>query len=225
MLVVFDIDGTLTRTFDVDAALYAQAFLDTFDIPLPTLDWTAYSQVTDRGIAEEALRRAGRAASRTALDEMRRRFIESLDRALTADTAHQVPGAGAMLVRLREDGHIAAFATGCWEASARLKLARSFIEIGDCPLLACDAEPDRAAILRSAMKHAAPDDGPVVYVGDGPWDVQAATSLQLPFVGIDHDDSGRLRGLGVGTVLRDFRDYEAFVGAFISAMPPAADDG
>ncbi len=222
MLVVFDIDGTLTRTFDVDAALYAQAFLDTFGFPLPTLDWTAYSQATDRGIAEEALRRAGRTAFRTALDDMRHRLIESLDRGLTANAAHQVPGASAMLARLREERYGVAFATGCWEASARLKLARSCIEIGESPLVACDAEPDRAGILRSAMKHAAPIDGPVVYVGDGPWDVDAARTLRLPFVGIDHDHSGRLRGLGVGTVLRDFRDYEAFLGALARAMPPAA---
>ena len=39
MLIIFDIDGALTRTSDVDAALYAQAFLDTFGVPLPALDW------------------------------------------------------------------------------------------------------------------------------------------------------------------------------------------
>ena len=142
--------------------------------------------------------------------------IESLDRALTADPSHQVPGASAMLARLREDGHTVAFATGCWEASARLKLTRSFIEVRDCCLVACDSEPDRVAILRSAMRHAAPRER-VLYVGDGPWDVQAARRLQLPFVGIDHDDSGRLRGLGVGTVLRDFRDYRAFLAAVTRA--------
>jgi len=131
-----------------------------------------------------------------------------------------------MLARLREDGHTVAFATGCWEASARLKLTRSFIEVRDGCLVACDSEPDRVAILRSAMRHAAPRER-VLYVGDGPWDVQAARRLQLPFIGIDHDDSGRLRGHGVGNVLvlRDFHDYEAFLGAVARAMPPAADDG
>jgi hypothetical protein len=39
MLIIFDIDGALTRTSDVDAALYAQAFLDTLGVPLPALDW------------------------------------------------------------------------------------------------------------------------------------------------------------------------------------------
>src|SRR5438876_999668 len=152
--------------------------------------------------------------------------IESLDRALTADPSHQVPGASAMLARLREDGHTVAFATGCWEASARLKLTRSFIEVRDGCLVACDEEPDRVAILRSAMRHAAPRER-VLYVGDGPWDVQAARRLQLPVRGFGPDDSGRLRGHGVGNVLvlRDFHDYEAFLGAVARAMPPAADDG
>src|SRR5262245_4510532 len=134
-------------------------------------------------------------------------------------------GASAMLARLRADGHAVAFATGCWEASAHLKLSRSLIEVADCAVVACDDEPDRVAILRSAMKRVALDGGRVVYVGDGPWDVQAAKSLQLPFVGIDHDKRGRLRGLGVGSVLLDFRDYGAFLGALVRALPPATDDG
>ena len=71
MLVVFDIDGTLTRTCDLDAALYARAFVDTFGFPLPRLDWSAYHHATDRGIAEEALRRAGRDVSTADLATMR----------------------------------------------------------------------------------------------------------------------------------------------------------
>ena len=221
MLVIFDVDGTLTRTFDIDASLYARAFRDTFGVPLPTLDWTAYRYATDRGIAEGALRRAGPRGAGRSLEEMRRRFIEMLDEALPSDAGRQVAGAGTILDRLRQHGHAIAIATGCWEASARLKLARSFIEVGDCPVVGCDDEADRGAILRSAMKRATPDEGPVVYVGDGRWDVQAARCLQLGFVGIDHDDSGRLRRLGVGTVRRDFRDYRAFLGALARTVQPA----
>jgi len=145
VLVIFDVDGTLTRTSDIDASLYAQAFFDTFGFPLPTLDWTAYRYATDRGIAEEALRRAGHGRANRSLDDMRRRFIEMLDEALPPDATHQVAGAGTMFDRLRQDGHAIAIATGCWENSARLKLTRSLIEIGECPLVACDEEPDRVS--------------------------------------------------------------------------------
>src|SRR5947199_8221046 len=96
VLVIFDVDGTLTRTSDIDASLYAQAFFDTFGFPLPTLDWTAYRYATDRGIAEEALRRAGHGRANRSLDDMRRRFIEMLDEALPPDATHQVAGAGTM---------------------------------------------------------------------------------------------------------------------------------
>jgi len=52
MLVVFDVDGTLVRTVELDAALYARAFAETVGRPLPSVDWTSYRRVTDRGIAE-----------------------------------------------------------------------------------------------------------------------------------------------------------------------------
>jgi len=211
VLVIFDVDGTLTRTSDIDASLYAQAFFDTFGFPLPTLDWTAYRYATDRGIAEEALRRAGHGRANRSLDDMRRRFIEMLDEALPPDATHQVAGAGTMFDRLRQDGHAIAIATGCWENSARLKLARSLIEIGECPLVACDEEPDRVAILRCALERAGFNQRHAVYVGDGPWDVRAAQRLRLPFIGIDHNSRGRLRALGIRTVLADFRDYRGFL--------------
>ena len=50
-----------------------------------------------------------------------------------------------------------------------------------------------------------------MYVGDGPWDVRAAQRLRLPFIGIDHTSRGRLRALGIRTVLADFRDYRGFL--------------
>ena len=76
---------------------------------------------------------------------MRRRFIEMLGKALPPDATHQVAATGTMFDRLRQDGHAIAIATGCWENSARLKLARPLIEIGECPLVACDEEPDRVS--------------------------------------------------------------------------------
>jgi phosphoglycolate phosphatase-like HAD superfamily hydrolase len=79
MLVIFDIDGTLTRTYDLDGAPYARAFVETFGQPLPSREWTTYRHVTDRGIAEVALARLGQA--------------------LRPDSGRQVAGAAAILDR------------------------------------------------------------------------------------------------------------------------------
>jgi phosphoglycolate phosphatase-like HAD superfamily hydrolase len=212
MLVVFDVDGTLVRTVELDAALYARAFAETVGWPLPSADWTTYRHVTDRGIAEEALARLGRRGAPALLQALRDRFLEHLDGALGFDETRQVAGAAAMLARLRAEGHTVAVATGAWEASARLKLARAGLAIDGCALAACDDEPDRVAILRAAIARAGNAHGRVVYVGDGPWDADAARTLGLPFVGIDHDASGRL-GHVASVVLRDYADGDAFVRA------------
>jgi len=148
----------------------------------------------------------------TVLDALRRRFLAHLDGALAFDETRQVAGAAAMLARLRAEGHTVAVATGAWEASARLKLARAGLAIDGCVLAACDDEPDRVAILRAAIARAGTAHDRVVYVGDGPWDVEAARTLGLPFVGIDHDATGRLGGAAC-VVLRDYADGDAFIRA------------
>src|SRR5262249_37761474 len=47
MLIVFDVDGTLVRTVELDAALYVRAFAEVVGQPLPSLDWSTYRRVTD----------------------------------------------------------------------------------------------------------------------------------------------------------------------------------
>jgi len=151
------------------------------------------------------------------LEALRRCFLAHLDAALPDDGTRQVPGAAAILARLRADGHAVAFATGAWEASARMKLARARIAIGEAVLAACDDEPDRVAILRSAIARAGAGQDRVVYVGDGPWDADAARVLGLPFLGIDHDATGRL-GAVAHVVLRDYADGDAFMRAAATAQ-------
>lgn len=55
-LVMFDIDGTLTQTDDVDAACFAQAIRDVLNLPHIDCDWSRYQYVTDSGIATEIIR-------------------------------------------------------------------------------------------------------------------------------------------------------------------------
>ena len=172
MLVLFDIDGTLTQTNALDATLFARAFVDTFRVELPTLDWTAYRDVSDRGVAEEgALRALGRRARPDEIAAMRERFLTSLRRALGEHEGKlEVPGAAAIVRTLREEGRTVALATGCWDASARLKLAHAEIDVTGLTLASSDDEPDRARIMGAAIEASGAVVGrdPIVYVGDGP---------------------------------------------------------
>ena len=49
-LVVFDLDGTLTRTSAVDVECYARSLVDTLRFEFVDTDWSRYEHVTDEGI-------------------------------------------------------------------------------------------------------------------------------------------------------------------------------
>ena len=226
MLVLFDLDGTLLKTDGIDWRLYIQAFADAYGLEVRVAECRACRRITDRGVAEELLeRRLNRPIVAEDLRPLHTRFLTLLHAALPAPSdALQVPGTAAILDRLRGDGQAVAIATGGWDASARLKLARAGIDFDGIALTACDESPDRESIMTRAVVGAGgiARHGRVVYVGDGPWDVTATRALALPFVGIDYSGTRTLARLGVQTILRDFTDAVAFLRALDEARPPTS---
>src|SRR3954453_6296168 len=181
-IALFDIDGTLTASNQIDAECFADAFREVFGIHVDT-DWGAYEHTTDRGIASEALRRAGRDADESALTRHRTRFVELLDQRMTS--LDEIPGARAFLAELLAHDWRIALCTGAWSASARLKLSRAGFDF-DLPLASCDDDISREAILRRGIALAGGVDAIIVSFGDAPWDVRAAANLGIPFIGIGH---------------------------------------
>jgi phosphoglycolate phosphatase-like HAD superfamily hydrolase len=211
-LVVFDVDGTLTRTMGIDGRCYAQALGEHLGAPIDT-EWGRYRLVTDPGIAAEAFERRHRRAPRA--EEMRAirdRFL-SLLRA-TEEPVREVPGAAALLRNLRARVNVAtAIATGAWSDSALWKLRRAGIPVDGLPIATGDDAPSREEILRIAMRRAGPFDR-VTYVGDGPWDVAASRAAGVGFVGVACDGGAeRLKAAGASTVLSDLRDTDRFLAA------------
>lgn len=217
MLALFDVDGTITETTEVDAELYARAFREVFGVALPSTDWAEYSHATDQGIAEEAVERAGLDPGR--IPELRRRFVLDLRAVLSRRRALEVPGGAALLARLAAEGHAVAFATGAWEESARAKLSSAGIEVGGRVLVGSDLHVAREDIIREVLRQA-PRADRAVYLGDGSWDVKAARALGMPFVGVDRRGSGALSSAGARVVLADYRDVEAALAALARASVP-----
>ena len=63
-LVMFDIDGTLTGSFEYDKECFLSALLDVLETEEIDSDWSNYSHVSSTGIAMEAIERhTGRRAS------------------------------------------------------------------------------------------------------------------------------------------------------------------
>ncbi|MFQ5668832.1 MAG: HAD family hydrolase [Candidatus Binatia bacterium] len=222
-LIIFDVDGTLTRSTGVDARCYAQAVSVELGVDVDT-EWSRYRHVTDAGILRELLERRGRPAAPAVVLAVRERFLRLLCAALAADptSCREVAGAGALLRHLRGVPDVRlAIATGGWADSARLKLRQAHIEINGIPFGSSDDSPSREDILRIACQRAGekctvPFDA-VTYVGDAPWDAAAARLLGFRFIGVAlEDDEDRPRMAGASVVFRDFTNRDAVVDALLA---------
>ena len=227
MLVIFDIDGTLCRTSQLDDDCWRLAATEVLGIENMSTDWNDYPHSTDESIAG-ALHQAARGSepSRAEVDLLRDRFVEILREAHDAspDAMKPTPGASDFIERLVSEGHGVAIATGGWTPSARFKLECCGIEHDRIPAaFACDAQP-RAEIIEIARTRAIlegrhrEDDPAVVYVGDGLWDLTASRRLGIGFVGLAN---GRrevlLREAGANFVFPDFLDQSAFLEALLDS--------
>ena len=224
-LIVFDLDGTLTGTNDIDTKCFVQALGDALGIDDVNTDWEQYQHATDLGCLQEAfLKRFKRPIS----PKETARFIEyflgllKTHRAERAISFAEVPGATAMLQRLKADSQWAiALATGCWETSARFKIATAGIPLDDVPTAFADDGPSRETIVQAAINRAGNHFDRIVSVGDAVWDVRAARRLELPFVGIGGaNGSDRLRRAGANHIVENFIDQNRFMQAVEKARVP-----
>jgi phosphoglycolate phosphatase-like HAD superfamily hydrolase len=127
-------------------------------------------------------------------------------------------------VRGREGWRVG-ISSGTSEEAARIKLAAAGLSLDGLPATFSHRCPrthtpaSRADIIaRTREKTIAPSDDAgrsalrAVYIGDGLWDLRAAKSLGMGFVGVRHDgDETRLRAEGATMIVRDYRDLPAFI--------------
>ena len=136
-LVIFDLDGTLTKTFAIDEQCFVQAFADALGINAVNRNWSEYEHVTDSGVLQEVFRKSlGRAPEASEVAAFVQCFVGSLNHhyCKSIDDFGEVPGAASMLVTLKENSDWgAAIATGSWERSARFKMKAAGIDADPLP--------------------------------------------------------------------------------------------
>ncbi len=214
-LVVFDVDGTLCDTCDVDQECYLRAVGERLGGDVRDVDWSAAPQITDSGILDWLWRlyhRRPPTAQETAA--VVNRFVHLLSDELQREPSRfaAVAGAREAVSILRSWGVPVAAATGGWKEAASLKLEAAQLP-PDMLLASSNDSADRVTVFRLAAERAAsagrvnPD---IVLVGDGIWDVNVASRLNWRFVGIARDAKAtRLRSAGASLVLPDLQDLTA----------------
>ena len=213
MLAIFDIDGTVCDTQDVEGECYARAFEEVFGFSLKTVDWTQFEEPTSSGIVRSLCGEMPEFEKRE--KRFRDVFVNYLQEArpqFPGDFS-QLVGAVEFIERLSADSSVSvAFATGGYDSEAAFKLRCCGIDIHEYPHATSSDTPRRRDIISIAAFRAGSSLSSAVYFGDAPWDVQACDALKIPMIGIGRRID-QLRSLGLSSVFHDFSEPELLYAA------------
>ena len=229
-LAIFDIDGTLTETNDVDTVCFVQAFADAHAITEINTNWTEYPHATDSGVSFQLFKeRFGRAPEENELLKFKNRFVSLLEEHSAQDSSlfAEIAGASSVMTRLnREPQWTVAIASGCWLETANLKLKAAGVEASEFPSAFAEDGLSREEILQTAVSKARRaycqgSFNKIVSIGDGLWDVRTARNLKFNFLGVGNGERKRkLRQAGATHIVKDFADYGQFVISLEKAQVP-----
>ncbi len=229
-LVMFDIDGTLTATTDIDEKCFLQAMEHVFNIRDIDTDLTTYKHVTDEGIASEIIERhTGHAATEEQLLRLRASFVE-----LLKETASRAPslfrpitGARKIMDLLNADARSCiSLATGGWTESATFKMQLAGLNTLNIPMATSNHAISREAIMRLSEKKARHyynigTFDSIVYIGDGIWDLKSSRALGYDFIGIGTNNGAEiLRAQGAAHIIPDFTDTQGIFNILEAFCPP-----
>lgn len=229
-LAIFDIDGTLTNTNNVDDECFIKALSRAHAITEINTDWAAYPHTTDSGITQQIFQeKFGRDPKDPELDKFKSCFVSILSEQFDSNSSSfaAITGASVALDRLkRESDWAVAIATGCWRESALLKLRAAQIDIDSIPAAFAEDGLSReeilqAAVSRSLRQYRLSSFAKTVSIGDGLWDVRTARRLGFSFLGIGRGEAAAmLNRAGAKQVIEDFADYDRFVSFLDEAEIP-----
>jgi phosphoglycolate phosphatase-like HAD superfamily hydrolase len=225
-LVMLDIDGTLTQSYDYDKEIFGLAIGEVLGCAPVDADVSGYIDKTSTGVTDEAIRRiTGANPNPGQMADVKRNVLRRFEkmRRESPETFGEVPGARRFLGKLRElDGVGIAIATGCWREEALFKLQASGLDVTGIPMATSDDDRKRTRIMQKAAEkardlYACPGFERIVYLGDGSWDLKEAHALHYEFIGI----GPRVKSLidsAKGNWHPDFREIEAVLASVAAAL-------
>jgi phosphoglycolate phosphatase-like HAD superfamily hydrolase len=225
-LVLLDIDGTLTQSYEYDREIFGIAIGEVLGVPQVDADLNGYIDKTSLGVTQEAIYRlTGKNPGVIEIDLVKRNVLQRLEEMYqkTPQVFSEVPGALRFLGRLRKlNGQRIAIATGCWRSEALFKLQASGLNVDGIPMATSDDDRNRQRIMEIAVRQAGEFYGcskfdRIVYLGDGPWDLQTSRSLGYKFIGIGPRVQG-LKDLESFQWHQDFLDIEAVLASVSTAL-------
>jgi phosphoglycolate phosphatase-like HAD superfamily hydrolase len=222
-LVMFDIDGTLTESNELDERAYLQALSEVFDFSEISSDWESYTHVTDTCILKEVCQqKLDRLPSQIEMETFQQLFLELLQKdAIANGGVKAISGAAAILNKLIAlPDRAIAYAGGSWTKAALFKLKSAHLPYQNIPYAFSDDCESREGIMEISLQraeiHYAQTFSEITYVGDGIWDLRATQNLNYAFVGIASGDRARkLFDEGATKIFANYDDSEAFLASLL----------
>jgi beta-phosphoglucomutase-like phosphatase (HAD superfamily) len=182
--VMFDIDGTLLQSYDIDSHCYVEAIKEVTGIIIDT-DWSAYQHVTDPGILQAVINKYELQHESYVYKKVKQSFLERLSSCIALNPIDQTINSSSFLSFLQERKDvIVCFATGGWHESAVLKLDSAGINHRSIPIISANSDISRNAIMRRAMNEYQGVVNKCSYFGDGDWDKLACYQLGINFIAV-----------------------------------------
>ena len=157
-LVMLDIDGTLTQSYEYDQEIFGLAIAEVLGCPPINADLNGYVDKTSTGVTREAIRRVtGRSPKVEQIEEVKRNVLWRLEKMYqeSPEIFGEVPGARRFLERLQSlDVAGIAIATGCWRSEALFKLRASGLSVAGIPMATSDDDKNRTRIMQIAAERA-----------------------------------------------------------------------
>lgn len=197
-LVIFDIDGTLSDTVELDDSIIIDTFRTLFKLNIAKKDWEESKIITtgtDLGTFNYFYPKIGiRVSYKSCLKMFKEKFIETLNSKidLLKDKIVEIKGAKNFLKILNEQNNFdIALATGSFFESGILKLQAVGIDYSEFVYASSDNSPIRKDIIKFAIQQSNEKSGKnydkITYFGDGFWDYQASKYLNINFIKIGNN--------------------------------------
>ena len=226
-LIIFDIDGTLMNTNEVDEKCFLDAFGEYLGVDLRKQTWHEFRHVTESSIAEEIFETVvNRKPKPEEYIELKALFLQKLETELHSDRSQfeEVQGALEFFNYLQAlDDFNVGIATGSWSLSAKVKLDAISLDYSNIPFSHCDYFISREEIIldvihKSRNKHNKEFEE-IIYFGDGIWDFNTCRNVGIRFIGIDCTNNGKLLNLGTKNVFNDYLDKEIILQVMYNNSP------
>jgi HAD superfamily hydrolase (TIGR01549 family) len=185
MNIIFDIDGTLVDSYEIDASLYRDTVTEILgDVQIHD-KWCKYEHVTDIGILEEICFLNNILNVHEVVSRIRQLFGERLQNFLTCNPCKPISGAVNFIETLKRlPNYQIGIATGGWRHISQMKLESAGFDINGIVLKSCDDHKERAMIMKACYDQIAKNSNEVLYFGDNSWDLKASELLGWKFIGI-----------------------------------------